>query len=368
MALNIPWDLFKKYFLESITENELLLLEQWHESSELNDTIYHEILDDKRIQDVLLSGKWEDHVQEWQELLAIIKPPARQITFTRHKFYIALTAAASIMLLLGITFGYQYNRISSDKMSVPESYNLIYSPRGQRTRVILPDNSLVWLNGESSIKYATTYNQNKREVYLSGEAFFEVEKNPDKPFYVNADEVKIKVYGTSFNVKAFPDENIIETTLIEGKLSIIPMNNKEKPGEEIYLKPNEKCLVKKDTDEISTSQSLSDGDKGSESIQKGAKDQNTRIVIESNINPDREKLWKDGKLIFRNETYGDLAVKLERWYDVKIHFEDEGIKNFVFTGSFEKETINQAMEALRVSSQKSYQYEIIFRDIYLTSK
>lgn len=371
MALNIPWDLFKKYLLKSIADDEMTVLHQWRSQAELNDTIYLEILDNKQIQDALLTGKWENHVQEWKKLADHIKTPIRQITFTRKKFYAIISAAASILILIGFALGSLHIRHDPVQLVEEDNYTSIFSPRGQRTKVILPDNSLVWLNGGSSIRYATSYNLNQREIFLSGEAFFEVEKSASRPFFVNAGEIKIRVYGTSFNVKAFPNENTIETTLIEGKLSIIPMDSMNQPGKEIYLKPNEKCLIEKCSlepvaDKLS---SASDGiTNDNESMQKKIKALKPRITVKHNINPDREKLWKEGILIFRNESYSDLATELERWYDVKIHFKDENIRNFKFTGSFEKETIDQAMEALRLSSQKSYQYEIVFRDIYLTTQ
>jgi ferric-dicitrate binding protein FerR (iron transport regulator) len=234
--------------------------------------------------------------------------------------------------------------------------------------VVLPDQTKVWLNSESSLRYPVSYNQKTREVQIKGEAFFEVHKNPLKPFLVYANEIKVKVYGTSFNIKAFPNEKEIETTLIEGKLSITTEGKNGKEGEEIFLKPNERCIynrvlaveVKNPTKVISSKEIVKEP---TTTVQK-----EPTIILAKNINPDVEVNWKNGKLIFREETFGELAIELERWYDMKIHFTDDKIKNYKFTGVFDKETVNQAFEALRLSSQQSFKYEITFRDIFLDTK
>jgi transmembrane sensor len=232
----------------------------------------------------------------------------------------------------------------------------------------LPDSSRVWLNSETSLRYPVAFNGKTREVTIEGEAFFKVKKNPDKPFFVNTSDIKVKVYGTSFNVKAYPTERYIETTLIEGKLSITPKQGKLDGNQEIFLKPKDKLTYRK---EGLNPHGISETDISKQSklntVQQ-AKNTAPQVILAQNINPDQENLWKDGKLLFNNEKFIDLAIKLERWYDVKIHFENEEIKNFRFTGYFDKETINQAMEALKISSQRSYSYKLIFRDIYLSSK
>jgi ferric-dicitrate binding protein FerR (iron transport regulator) len=372
MRLNIPWNLFTKLFRSELSELETLELEEWRDSSELNQNIYDEIIEDANIKEVILAGKWEDNSKEWEELINVITIPKRNITLPRKTFYLTFGIAASIVLLLGISFGLLYDRIIQKDSRMPDGYTFIFSPRGQRTRIILPDQTKVWLNSESSIRYPVNYNQKTREVQIKGEAFFKVHKDPKKPFLVYANEIKVKVYGTSFNIKAFPNEKYIETTLIEGKLSITLQDKSKKAGEEIFLKPNEKCIYKRALE--SQSQISSNKEVAKESKTAVINEHTSSIVTEpiinlaKNINTDKEVSWKDGELIFRDETFEELAIKLERWYDMKIHFEDNKIKNYKFTGAFDKETINQAIEALKLSSQQSFQYEIKFRDIYLKSK
>lgn len=367
MNFNIPWNLFQKLHNNSLSSIEQSELEYWRDSSELNTDIYFEIAEDELFKSTLSSNKWDDNSNEWNQIVSRIQQPAKRLTISRQRFILMSVAAAIIFLItfsaLVYLFAHQ-NKTNSE----PESYTYIYSPRGQRTRVVLPDNTKVWLNSESSLKYSTNYNSKYREVIAQGEAFFEVTHNPDKPFYVLANEVKVKVYGTSFNIRAFMNEKTIEATLIEGKMSITTQVQNGKEQHEIFLKPNEKCIITRDTKNVAVNtpnQAMEEQAAESKHVQKL---EVAKLIIQKNIDPIEEKVWKDGKLVFRDQPFGELAIDLERWYDVKIHFQDEKIKQYKFTGSFDKETINQAMEALKFSSQKSYQYNISFRDIYLKSK
>lgn len=365
MGMHIPWELFKKLLQNQITEHDRELLSQWRDASEFNKTVYDEIAEDKTIKEALLNNTWENTTKQWNNLISVIKPADKLISFSRTRLYWLAGAAAGFLLLIGFSlfFWLHYEQL---KRNGNGEFTYIYSPRGQRTQIILPDSTHVWLNSETSIRYPVAYNQKIREVTVEGEAFFHVKKNPEKPFLVHTSDLKIKVYGTSFNVKAYADERYIETTLIEGKLSVIPNKGKSDYDHEIFLKPKDKLTFKKgsfiDSLNINGSSNSKNGKPRMDSKDR------PKLMLSRNINPDQENLWKEGKLLFNDEKFGDMAIKLERWYDVKIHFQDEEIKNYRFTGNLDKETINQAMEALKLSSQHSYKYEMVFRDIYLKSK
>jgi transmembrane sensor len=371
MEQDIRWDLFQKLFNKSIADSENKELQQWRNASELHQTIYDEILDDKELQNVVVSGKWSDPDIEWNNFLPLLKPEKSKFSVSYRTLYTWAAAAAVILLFIGIGSSLLFQKLfNGDKLSA-DSYTYIFSPRGQRTRVVLPDKTKVWLNSETSLKYPANFNQTSREVTIEGEAFFEVEKNPKKPFLVNASEIKLKVYGTSFNVKAYPGESDIEATLVEGKLSITTPDPKtnNRDDKEIFLKPKEKFIFTKAIRE--TSKPLADNTSQAQPEDKpaGQVKPATILVPETisikNDDAVKEVSWKDGKLIFKEETFENLAIRLERWYDVKIHFTNEKIKQYRFTGSFDRETVNQAMEALKISSVQSYQYQMVFRDIYL---
>jgi transmembrane sensor len=368
MGIYIPWELFKKLLQDQISDADRVTLIQWSHTTELNQCIYDEIIGDESFKHTLLSEKWENNTHQWGKLLEEIRPPEREIRFTRKMFFWMAGVAATLFIVIGLSVGFWYTK-SKLGFNSEGAYTYIYSPRGQHTQVILPDGTRVWLNSESSLRYPVVFNKKIREVTIEGEAFFHVKKNPDKPFYVNTSDLKVKVYGTSFNIKAYPNEKVIETTLIEGKLSVIPNKWKSETDNEIFLKPKDRLTFKREN--FTGSATTLNVTKASAVKVVKEKDMAVpaqQLMLNRNVNPDRENLWKDGKLLFKDEKFGDLAIKLERWYDVKIHFEDEKIKDFRFSGKFDKETVNQAMDALQISSQHSYKYNMVFRDIFLRTK
>jgi len=364
MKHHIPWPLIIGSIQGKNSDEESQTLSHWINSSELSRLIYEEILADDQLKTWLSNEKWDENSREWGQILSRIEPKIRMITMKRKSFVAIVSIAAAVILFLGTGFYFMYLKYTALNNIQTESFTSVFSPRGQRTQVILPDSTKVWLNGGSSLKYAMDYNKVDRKVITEGEAFFEVKKNTQKPFVVLSHEIKVKVYGTSFNIKAFPDEKQIETTLVSGSLSVVSVAPDGSEGQEIFLVPNEKCIYEK-RDKL-LSKSNNQAPQQATRLQKT--DHSLHVKIARNINTEAEKNWKDGKLIFRNEPFSELAVKMERWFDVKIHFEDEQVRNYKFTGIFEKETINQAMEALKLSSQQSYRYEIVFRDIYLKTK
>lgn len=361
MAINIPWELFQKLVTGDLQDAEQLQLEQWRQQADLNNLIYEEIVNDQNFCDLLQTGSWKDNSREWENILDRINPKVYKTVKLTPRNYWLSAAVAGLLLLMGLTGGLFFT--GKQPSGTENTFTHIYSPRGQRTQVTLPDKSRVWLNSETSMQYPSTFNGKIREVTIEGEAFFEVAKNPEKPFIVNTSELKVKVYGTSFNVKAYPDEKTIETTLIDGKLSIQP-NSDVEGSKELFLKPNEKVTYTKPTGTTNMSQEKV-VDK-TEKVATGSMKQIKPVIkLISNVNVQPESSWKSGKLYFNDETFGELAVKLERWFDVQIHFESEEVKNYRFTGVFDKETIGQAMEALRLSSQESYYFSMKFRDVYI---
>src|SRR4030042_4196381 len=158
----------------------------------------------------------------------------------RKKIWIrfAIPAAASlIFIFLAEIIYHSYFARSSNKQT-EMVYNEVFVPLGARSQVTLSDGTKVWLNAGSKLKYPMNFSEASREVNLEGEAYFDVVRMKDKLFIVKTSDINIKVYGTKFNVKSYPEENIIQTTLVEGSLSVEPLWNRE-GKEPVYLKPNQ---------------------------------------------------------------------------------------------------------------------------------
>jgi transmembrane sensor len=228
--------------------------------------------------------------------------------------------------------------------------NDIYTANGSRTHLTLPDGTLVWLNAGSRLSYGKNFNTTTREVNLTGEAFFDVAHNTQKPFLIHTARIDVQVLGTSFNVKSYPSDRTTEATLIRGSIEVLIRDRRR---ERIVLRPDEKLVVANDT---STLQRLNPGKyipagigNPDVAIRKPTYEQKTGAIIETS--------WVDNKLTFQEETFRDLARQMERWYGVTIEFEDPALADLQFTGSFKEETIGQALDALKYTAKFNYQIE-----------
>jgi len=212
----------------------------------------------------------------------------------------------------------------------------------------LPDGSVVWLNAGSKLEYDKSFGNTIREVKLSGEAYFDVVKNPSKPFIVNTNSAKVKVLGTAFNVRSYPDDNKIETSLIRGSVEVT-LN--KRPEEKWILKPNEKLVLLNDYIAPQVKEKALDKRIINEpviAIKKLTYQPGETVAVEA--------AWTSNKLSFEDESFLEVSHKMARWYDVNFVFKSEELKNLMLHGSFTTETINQAMEALQYSFK--FKYEI----------
>ena len=221
----------------------------------------------------------------------------------------------------------------------------VYTQYGTRTKLLLPDGSSVWLNSGSRLTYDSSYGNSLREVTLTGEAFFDVAKNKQKPFIIHTGNINIRVLGTSFNVKSYPGDKTIETSLIQGKIEV---TFKDHSLSTVILRPNQKLVVENSVEEPAPRQGTA-----------GSQTPKTAVVINpvSHFGPDSlitETAWVDNLLVFQDESFPDLAKKMERWYGIRMIIEDQRLDSLHFTGSFEKENIQQALKALQILSKFSF--------------
>ncbi|MDQ6610580.1 MAG: FecR family protein, partial [Bacteroidota bacterium] len=211
----------------------------------------------------------------------------------------------------------------------------VFTRPGSRTKLILPDGSEVWLNAGSRLTYQQPFGDATRSVNLIGEAFFDVVKS-NKPFIIYTGGVQIKVLGTAFNVRSYPNEKKIETSLVRGRVEVTLDKSPEK---KYILKPNEKLTLNTD-DEIV-------GNNHKKLPPPLAVVSNLRYLDSTTI---AETSWVENKLVFVDESFDDIAKRMERWYGVTIIFKNDKVKNERLTGVFEKETVWQALEALQLTT------------------
>jgi transmembrane sensor len=265
------------------------------------------------------------------------RKPAWQVVFK---------VAAVILLIYCLSVSFI---IIKDKNK--KAYTQVTTRKGKQSEVILADGTHIWLNSESSIKYPVKVNGSKVNVFLNGEAYFEVHKNPNRKFIVNTGEIKIAVLGTSFNVKAYDDEETIETTLEEGKISISGKIAQKQLSKPIILEPNQRIIFNRNSSGYKLAEVNSEEQEDSLQVTGSASVELT-LHAETRLYTS----WKDGVLSFKNERFEVLAEKMERWFNVRIIIESPELKETRYTGVFEKESIERALKALSMSLP--FKYEI----------
>ncbi len=233
-------------------------------------------------------------------------------------------AIAIIFLSIGI-FTSQYKLSTPENVSLYKEQTQFEVPFGQMSKITLPDGTLVSLNSGSKLTYKNDFSSGKRDIELTGEAFFDVKTDKEHPFTINTSgAINIRVFGTSFNVRAYPEDEEINATLVNGSVSVI-----DNQGNELTK------LVPGENAKYSNS---------------------SRKILVSQVDTDFYTSWKDGMVTFRNESLGQIALKIERWYNVKIIIENEKLANELYNGTIMKnKPIDQILEVFRVTSSLKYQ-------------
>lgn len=225
------------------------------------------------------------------------------------------------LLLSSLILGYLY----FGGVETEEKYAEIVATKGAVIRYELPDHSVVWLNSGSTLRYPTVFKKDNRNVELKGEAYFEVEADKERPFYVNtSDGLSVYVYGTKFNVAAYEDEHYIETVLEKGKVNVLTPRQGT-----IVLAPGEQLLYDKQT-------------------QESRKD---KVDVYGKV------AWKDGKLIFRNASLEEIFKRLERHFNVDIQLNNKSGKEYKYRATFRTETLSQILDYLAKSATLKWKVE-----------
>lgn len=316
MKTNYIFQVIKQFFSDSY-------------SSGLTKKIQHWLSEDKRMdeKDHMMNEIWDSLEQEVDfstyQALAEIKSrlnmpqDARNGKTENFSVFRILRVAAAIVLPLTVLAGlylYKNDFFNSDPVMVE-----IVVPHGERKQVQLPDGSDAWINAGSTIKYAESFKGNTRTVFLSGEAFFAVQKDKSKPFIVQTDLLAVKALGTEFNVEAYPETDIVKATLNSGTIQVSIKQEGEKPSATYILKPNQQLVYN-----------------------------NQKDAILRDISADDVVSWKDGQLIFQDATFNDIIHTLQRYYNITIHIDNYIPSNDYYSVRFESgESIEYVMNILK---------------------
>ena len=258
-----------------------------------------------------------------------------------------IAASWTILLLLSGVLGWylrgnkEQHEVESKLLSMETT---VQTKLGSQSMVDLPDGSTVWLNAGSKITYNETYNEDDREVSLIGEACFDVKTNPEKPFVVKVGDISVKALGTTFNIKAYPEDQVITTTLVKGKVVIEGTDvNDEKFS--ITMKPNENITYLTNLKSVKEHQKITATPiKTDKKVEFKMPE---KVIIDDNIKPELFTSWKDDSWIIEKQLLGNLIKDFERRYDVEIKFGSDNISDYHFSGTIQRETIEQVMLILQ---------------------
>lgn len=302
--------------------------------------------------------------EEKTEEQDVIRLYDQAVAFRKRRRNWVVAASIIVAVTAGLSWMLWKNPARGNLANASTKESLI-AQKGSRTRSMLPDGTTVWLNAGSKLHYINDFSGPTREVQLDGEAFFDVAKKEGKPFIVHTGGINIRVLGTAFNVKSYPEDKNVETTLYHGRVQVYRQAEDNQPvqAEIIDLRPNQKLILPKQA--ATETQKLSPDLKPSGIASYG----NFIIAPIDSTKKEEERFetaWLYSRLEFRGDNFEGLSYKLERWYNVNIEFTDEDVKRLNFNGSFEKESIAEAFAALQ-TAVPYFTYKIVNNDITVSA-
>ena len=333
----------KKYLEGKTNESESHQIREWLKKPE-NDVELRQILGEIWANsEIQLKGQAPDFNRMLDEVHhQINNHQIHQPKALSTSLYQAFSKVAAILFipLLLLSVYFCFNLINRSTELASNTIREIYTKPGTRTQIDLLDGTRVWLNDGTTFRYPERFTGSRREVYVDGEAYFEVKSNPDNPFVVNNPMMNTVVTGTHFNLNAYSADSYFEATLIEGKIHLENENKKlvMKPGEQVQF------------------------------------DSKLENIVQKTVDPKDAAGWVDGKLIFKDEKLGTAIKKLARWYNVEIILTDPEINNYLMTATIQDEKLDQSLKLIALALPVKFEFKKvknlteIQRTIYMTKR
>lgn len=306
------------------TYSESLQLSRWLESSAKNKQFFQEILNIWDVSGELTQAENIDTNKAFTDVKRRIE--AGSYSKRAWFYWQKIAAIVAVPLILFSLVSVYTNIINKANKKSEVAYNEVFAAFGTRSSLLLSDSTVVWLNSGSSLKYPLSFNDKERKVFLSGEAYFEVESDESKPFIVETATLQVKATGTIFNVQEYEDSDIAEVSLISG---IVVVNESDKVnGNRIItkLQPNQLLIYNRGTKE------------------KSINTEDVQMLT----------AWKDGKLIFRNEPLDVVLKRISKLFNVDIELRGEELKSYRYRATFQDESLEEILKLLKISAPLSF--------------
>lgn len=305
----------RKYFMdpESSKMIKYILWEHWDRTA--LQPIVQENIDSEK---VLEKIHHKLHIKEWEHY--------KHASLYRRAYQKFSQIAAILILPVVLLSGWYLYKKGHETNNKNIPYAEIHSPLGARTHFELPDGSAGWLNAGSTLRFPVIFTGRKRMVSLDGEGFFDVKKNPKKPFVVNTGHFNVMALGTRFNVQNYDNDHTQVITLESGKVVINKVLNDHKLKRVTELIPGEQVVIHK----------------------------NTGKIQKKMVNPKDYSSWKNGMLVFRSDSMEEVVKKMSRWYNANISFQDDELRTYCYRGTFKDETLDEVLRLLKMTSPIDY--------------
>ena len=298
-------------------------IREWLEDSDENKKVYQELLKIWQITGSFPERFSPNRPKAWQKVQQHIHSQKKKYFLYRR---IGQIAAAIIVVFLSVWTGTEI-----DNWKQKSQFTEVFSPAGQKTRIILPDSSIVLLNGNSQIRYSRNFNDKNRTIELKGEGYFEVRKDLSKQFIVSATELNVKVFGTSFNVKAYENDQTVEVGLTEGKIGI---------------DRNEREIIQLTPGQVAT-------------FYKKEQQMNVGRMDASLVTA-----WTRQEMIFEEDPLEEIIKYMERWYGVDIKVSPELLDGELLTFKVKTESLNELLSLINIL--KPVKYHIDGKKVIIT--
>jgi len=331
---NIP-QIIKKYLTGESNREELHKAISYFKDPRQDQTIENLISETWGKNQFHIPGEYEckDIQTILERIHEKIEPELHEIRQQKtRRLFINISRIAAI-LVIGVFMGILVNTL---KKEAPIVYTSL-TPKGSVSQMILPDSTIVYLNSDTELKFTYNSLKRRREVFLDGEAWFQVSGNKKKPFVVHTAWYDVVVTGTEFNVKAYKEENDIVTTLESGSV-VIPSTGKFSMKSSVMLAPGEQLIF----------------------------NQEKQTVTTRKVKTGYYTSWKENKLIFINMSLGELITLLERKYDVDIEVVEGSILDYHYDGTIKNENILEIMDLIKITLP--IDYKIVGQKIQITKK
>lgn len=330
-----------KYINGELTESEKQSVLEWASKDRANEIYIAKLKNLHVCMNIPLDEASEGDVQGMMNRIrnSTKSPEASYYKINKRFLWSAASIAALAIVTALLTFTTGSRQSSKDDLlsqtiidnlkykNIAPS-KVLYTPKGVKARLILPDSSQVWLNSDTWISYPDTFATTVRSVTISGEAYFSVAKNPDRPMVVKTTKgFSVRVTGTEFNIKAYENDNSAQTTLYSGEIYLYRENDNKFVSTKV--EPNQTVIINTEGSRINL----------------------TAVMKES---PRDDSAWKEGKIIFESTPMSEVIKTLERWHGVDFIVKNREVLNYRITATFNSESIVQIMDLIRMTTPLSY--------------